>query len=113
MKKFSTALFLTNIFYHCAMTPHLETYCNHFGFDIASWIPCEICGTTAVDIHHIHARGMGGTTQVDHIDNLMALCRPCHHAFGDKEQFMEMLDVMHTYRMMRHRTKNQDMKKPV
>ena len=43
---------------------------------------CEVikygtrCGSPAVDIHHIIAKGRGGT---DDIGNLIAVCRLCHH----------------------------------
>ena len=48
------------------------------GYDKTDWIECEVCGTTAVDIHHIEPRGMGGSKEKDVIENLMALCRECH-----------------------------------
>jgi 5-methylcytosine-specific restriction endonuclease McrA len=48
------------------------------GFSTTDWIPCEVCRATAVDIHHIESRGMGGSKTADTIDNLMALCRECH-----------------------------------
>jgi 5-methylcytosine-specific restriction endonuclease McrA len=48
------------------------------GYDTNSWIACEVCGATAVDIHHIESRGMGGSKHADTIENLMALCRTCH-----------------------------------
>ena len=50
------------------------------GYDETDWIPCEVCGAKAVDIHHIEARGMGGSKTKDVIENLMALCRSCHYA---------------------------------
>ena len=31
------------------------------GYDETDFIPCEVCGGQAIDIHHIEARGMGGT----------------------------------------------------
>ena len=31
------------------------------GYDETDFIPCEVCGAQAIDIHHIEARGMGGT----------------------------------------------------
>jgi hypothetical protein len=34
-----------------------------------------------VDLHHIQARGMGGSKHRDGIENIMALCRPCHMNF--------------------------------
>lgn len=42
------------------------------------FMACEKCGRRAVDIHHIDARGMGGSSEKDYIENLMALCRSCH-----------------------------------
>lgn len=56
------------------------------GFDNTDFIPCEVCGSSAKDIHHIEPRGMGGRKSKDVIENLMALCRKCHHEadFGTK-----------------------------
>jgi hypothetical protein len=31
------------------MKKHTMTYLNHFGYDISDFIPCEVCGKTAVD----------------------------------------------------------------
>jgi hypothetical protein len=31
------------------MKRHTMTYLNHFGYDISDFIPCEVCGKTAVD----------------------------------------------------------------
>jgi 5-methylcytosine-specific restriction endonuclease McrA len=71
------------------------TYLNHFGYDISDFIPCEVCGKTAVDIHHIEARGIGGSKEADNIENLMALCREDHIKFGDKKQYKEFLKEKH------------------
>ena len=71
------------------------TYLNHFGYDITDHIPCEVCGMTAVDIHHIENRKSGGSKLKDNIDNLMALCRGHHVKFGDKKQHKEMLKEVH------------------
>jgi len=68
---------------------------NHFGYDISDFIPCEVCGKTAVDIHHIEARGIGGSKEADAIENLMALCREDHIKFGDKKQHKEFLKDIH------------------
>ena len=43
------------------MQKHTKVYLKHFGFDSSDFIPCETCGSKAVDIHHIDARGMGGS----------------------------------------------------
>ena len=47
------------------MKKHVKTYLNYFGYDTTDWIPCEICGKTANDIHHIEPRGMGGSKTKD------------------------------------------------
>jgi 5-methylcytosine-specific restriction endonuclease McrA len=66
-----------------------------FKYDVSDFIPCEVCGTRATDIHHIQARGMGGTKEKDDINNLMALCRKCHIDYGDKKQHMDFLKSKH------------------
>lgn len=77
------------------MKKHVKLYFNYFGFDQSDFVPCEICGTQANDIHHIECRGMGGTKQDESIDNLMAVCRNCHIKYGDKKEFKEFLKEMH------------------
>jgi 5-methylcytosine-specific restriction endonuclease McrA len=58
---------------------HTKVYLKGMGYSTTEWIGCEVCGGTAVDIHHIESRGMGGSKIADTIENLMALCRNCHH----------------------------------
>lgn len=77
------------------MKAHTKLYLNKMGFSPADFIPCELCGSRAVDIHHINCRGMGGTSQKDEISNLMALCRECHVKFGDKKQYIDLLQNVH------------------
>ncbi len=81
------------------MKRHVKIYMDHFGYGIDDFIPCEVCGAKAVDIHHIEARGMGGSDQADHIDNLMAVCRGCHVMFGDKKQMMAACKELHKRKM--------------
>ena len=69
------------------------------GYDITDFIPCEICGAKAVDIHHIEARGMGGSKEADTIENLMAVCRQCHNTYGDLKNYKEMLKEIHYLRI--------------
>lgn len=71
------------------MQKHTKVYMKHFGYDISDFIPCEICGQKAVDVHHIEGRGK----DKDVIENLMALCRK-HHKYAheckiDKVVFIE------------------------
>ena len=83
------------------MKRHTKTYLKYFGYDTTDFIPCEICGNQAVDIHHIEARGMGGNPKgdKDEIENLMAVCRHCHEEFGDKAEHKHMLKVVHKVKM--------------
>ena len=83
------------------MKPYVKIYFNHFGYDISDFIPCEVCGKTAVDIHHIEARGIGGTKEADNIENLMALCREDHLKYGDKKQHKEFLKNKHAEKLIR------------
>ena len=57
------------------------------------FIPCEACGTTAVDIHHISGRGIGGdpTGHKNQIENLIALCRSCHIKAETNKEFNQQL----------------------
>lgn len=61
------------------MKNHTKVYLQAMGYDTTEFIPCEVCGAKAVDIHHIQPRGMGGSKLLDTPENLMALCRTCHH----------------------------------
>jgi 5-methylcytosine-specific restriction endonuclease McrA len=74
---------------------HTKIYLDYFGYYPGEHIPCEVCGTTAVDIHHIKSRGMGGSSTKDFIENLMAVCRECHHEYGDKVQHYDYLNNIH------------------
>ena len=81
------------------MKNHTKVYLKAFGYDINSWIACEVCGGTAVDIHHIESRGMGGSKLADTIENLMALCRPCHVTYGDIKEWRERLQATHDHHL--------------
>lgn len=77
------------------MKKHTKIFLDYFNYGIEDFIPCEVCGTRATDIHHLKARGMGGSKNLDHISNLLSLCRPCHIKFGDKKQYMDFLRDTH------------------
>lgn len=77
------------------MKRHTKTYMDYFGYVLDDIILCEICGSVAVDIHHIEARGMGGSKNADNIENLMAVCRGCHLSYGDKKDKTEYLISIH------------------
>lgn len=58
------------------MMNHTKVYMNFFGYDISDdYIPCEMCNSPSVDIHHIEKRNK---TKNDFIENLIAVCRDCH-----------------------------------
>jgi 5-methylcytosine-specific restriction endonuclease McrA len=78
---------------------HTKVYLKGMGYDTTDFIPCEVCQAKAVDIHHIESRGMGGSKTADTIDNLMALCRTCHVAYGDIKEYKEMLQARHNYQL--------------
>lgn len=77
------------------MKKHVKIYLDYFGYGIEDFIACEVCGQKAVDIHHIEARGMGGTKKEDVIENLQALCRQCHVVMGDTKTHLEYLKEKH------------------
>ena len=86
------------------MKKHTKIYHDKLGYYPGEFIPCEVCESKAVDIHHIDARGMGGSNEKDFIMNLQALCRECHLKFGDKKGYREFLIQIHVETVAR-RTK--------
>lgn len=83
------------------MKKHVKVYLDYFGYGGEDFIGCEVCSSRAVDIHHIEARGMGGSKKADTIENVMALCRDCHVEYGDKKQYMENLKAVHLKKIKR------------
>jgi len=82
------------------MKKHTKLYLKEMGYAETDFIPCEHCGSKAVDIHHIESRGMGGTKKKDTIENLMALCRNCHYIYGDKKDLKEWLQEIHNRKLL-------------
>ena len=80
------------------MQKYKQVYLDGSGYSKTDWIPCEICEKTSVDIHHIEARGMGGTKRKEEFSNLMALCRVCHVKFGDITELKDYLKEIHNKR---------------
>jgi hypothetical protein len=66
------------------LKPYTKTYYNAFGYSLTDYVCCELCGATAVDISHIHAKGRRPDLK-NEICNLMAMCRSCHLETGDKK----------------------------
>ena len=76
------------------MKKHTKIYMNALGYSETDFIPSELSGKKAVDIHHIIGRGKGGE---DRIENLMALTREEHQEFGDKKFYMIYLLYEHAH----------------
>lgn len=72
------------------MKKYTKIYFDFFGYTTADFIPCEVCGAKSVDTHHIIARSIARNL-INHISNLMAVCRSCHDKYGDKKQHKEFL----------------------
>ena len=81
------------------MKNHTKIYIKEMNYHETDWIPCEMCGQTAVDVHHIEARGMGGSKDKDIIENLMALCRSCHNRYEGNKSDKAMLRIVHLVKM--------------
>lgn len=73
------------------MQKHTQIYLDYFGYGEQDFIPCEVCGKRACDIHHVTGRGKGKNI----IANLMALCRDCHSKAHDNIYKMELLLNIH------------------
>ena len=80
------------------MKKHTKIYMNYHNYDISDWIACEHCGTTAVDIHHLSGRGLGGSKNKDFIENLIALCRRCHIKAETDKQFNNQLKELNKHK---------------
>jgi len=76
------------------MVNHKKVYTTFFNLDISDRILCTSCGQDAVDIHHIHPRGMGGSEK-DYIENLVALCRLCHDKAENSRSFNKGIRIKH------------------
>lgn len=67
------------------MQKYIKLYMQKLGYAEGDFIPSEISGLPAVDIHHIIGRGKTGE---DRIENLMALTREEHIEQGDKKHLI-------------------------
>lgn len=77
------------------MKKHVRIYREFFDLCEDDRAICEVCGREAVDVHHIFARGQGGSDEHDFIENLIGLCREHHDMYGDKKQHFDFLIDQH------------------
>lgn len=84
------------------MKEYTRLYLKSLGYDEEDFIRCEIhgCEARAVDIHHIHRRGMGGCSSKYTIQDIMALCRIHHDKYGDRKQYIDFLKSCHEHRLI-------------
>lgn len=90
------------------MQKYTKNYMESMGFDVGDFIPCEVCGAPAVDIHHITPRSLGGS---DEPENLIALCRTkeaCHDRAASGELTRDYLYGIVRERMGKDRAKGGD-----
>ena len=59
------------------MQKHTKIYMQFFNYEEQDFIPCQMCNSQAVDIHHLEKRTRNKITN-DYIENLIAVCRDCH-----------------------------------
>lgn len=79
------------------MKKYKQIYLDALGYDETDFIPSEISGEKAIDIHHIDCKGMGGNPSgdKDRIENLQAVTREEHLKYGDKKEYMKFLYSKH------------------
>ena len=69
---------------------------DFFDYGEQDFVMCEMCQQDrAVDIHHLDARGMGGSKNKDYIENLMGLCRDCHNSAENDSSFNMFCRIKH------------------
>lgn len=76
------------------MQSYTKIYMKFFDYGIEDFIPCEVCGKIATEIHHIIPRSQDKSL-LNEITNCMAICRTCHLDYGDKKQYKDHLQKTH------------------
>ena len=77
------------------MKKYEKIYLEYFGYGEQDFVPDEINGTTAADIHHLKGRG-------DNIENLMALSRDHHIEAHNHNLTVFDLKAIHLEFMKQH-----------
>ena len=80
------------------MVKHKRNYLRFFDYTVGDWVPCENCGATAGEFHHLLFKSLGGG---DEPANIMALCIStpdkvgCHNRAHIDREFNETLKIKH------------------
>lgn len=81
------------------MIRYKKIYCDFFGYKPGDFVPSELSGGEAVDIHHIIYKSRGGK---DVIENLMALTFKEHEDAHQERLKPEYLQEVHNEFMKKH-----------
>tara|TARA_R100000808_G_C2069121_1_gene97365 strand:- start:285 stop:581 length:297 start_codon:yes stop_codon:yes gene_type:complete len=76
------------------MQKHTKVYMQFFDYGEQDFIPCEMCGSRATDIHHIERRTRNKVTN-DFVENLVGLCRDCHIKAESDSMFNMFCRIQH------------------
>ena len=76
------------------MKTHTKVYMQFFDYGEQDFIPCEMCGSRATDIHHIERRTRNKVTN-DFVENLVGLCRDCHIKAESDSMFNMFCRIQH------------------
>lgn len=82
---------------------YIKTYCNYFGYVEDEFIPSELSGKPASEVHHLCFRSRLGK---DNIENLMALTREEHFEAHGGRYTAEFLQEKHNQFMRNYDRRN-------
>ena len=69
---------------------------DFYYFGESDYIPCEMCGGKATDIHHLTKQSkFGKKKEKDFIENLVGLCRSCHIKCESDKMFNMFCRIKH------------------
>ena len=69
---------------------------DFFNYEAGDFIPCEMCGSQAVDVHHLTKQSkFGKKKDKDFIENLCGLCRDCHIKADSDSMFNMFARIRH------------------
>jgi len=78
------------------MQNHTKVYMTFFNYEAGDFIPCEMCGSQAVDVHHLTKQSkFGKKKEKDFIENLCGLCRDCHIKADSDSMFNMFARIKH------------------